>query len=80
MSELTLRHTLVHWTKELTACQQGAIGLLVLASLLNAATTTRQHPMLFGYEQLKLEQKIERDTAWELLGQVPKELGTHRTF
>lgn len=39
MSELTLRRALVHRTKELTAWQQGAIGLLVLASLLNAATT-----------------------------------------
>ena len=39
MSELTLRRALVHRTKELTAWQLGAIGLLVLASLLNAATT-----------------------------------------
>ncbi|MBD5151445.1 MAG: hypothetical protein HDT15_12540 [Oscillibacter sp.] len=38
MSELTLRRALVHRTKELTAWQLGAIGLLVLASLLNAAS------------------------------------------
>ena len=39
MSELTLRRALVHRTKELTAWQLGAIGLLALASLFNAATT-----------------------------------------
>lgn len=39
MSELILRRALVHRTKELTVWQLGAIGLLVLASLLNAATT-----------------------------------------
>lgn len=39
MSELTLRRALVHRTRELTAWQAGAVGLLVLASLLNAATT-----------------------------------------
>ena len=40
----------------------------------------RQHPMLCGYDQLTLEQKIERDAAWELLGQISKELGMHSTF
>ena len=39
MRELTLRRNLVRRTKELAAWQLGAIGLLVLASLLNAATT-----------------------------------------
>lgn len=34
----------------------------------------RQHPMLCGYEQLTLEQKVERDAAWELLGQISQEL------
>ena len=34
----------------------------------------RQHPMLCGYEKLTPEQKKERDAAWELLGQVSKEL------
>ena len=37
MRELTLRRALVHRTKELAAWQAGAVGLLVLASLLNAA-------------------------------------------
>lgn len=36
----------------------------------------RQHPMLGGYEKLILEQKKERDAAWELLGQVSNELRT----
>lgn len=35
----------------------------------------RQHPMLCGYEKLTAEQKRERDAAWELLGQISKELG-----
>ena len=39
MNELTLWRALVHRTRELTAWQLGAIGLLVLASLLNAAST-----------------------------------------
>lgn len=39
MSELTLRRALVHRTKELAVWQLGAIGLLALAALLNAATT-----------------------------------------
>ena len=39
MSELTLHRALVHRTKELTAWQLGAIGLLVLASLYSAAAT-----------------------------------------
>ena len=34
----------------------------------------RQHPMLCGYEKLTSEQKRERDAAWELLGQISKEL------
>lgn len=34
----------------------------------------RQHPMLCGYEKLTEEQKRERDAAWELLGQIAKEL------
>ena len=34
----------------------------------------KQHPMLCGYERLTDEQKKERDAAWELLGQVSKEL------
>ena len=37
----------------------------------------RQHPMLCGYEKLTPEQKRERDAAWELLGEVSKELKTH---
>lgn len=36
----------------------------------------RQHPMLCGYEKLTLEQKKERDAAWELLGQISHELRT----
>ena len=39
MSELTLRRTLVHRTRELSAWQTGAIGLLILAALHNAAAT-----------------------------------------
>lgn len=37
----------------------------------------RQHPMLCGYEKLTPEQKRERDAAWELLGQISKELQNH---
>ena len=37
MTELTLQRALVRRTRELTAWQMGAIGLLVLASLLSAA-------------------------------------------
>lgn len=34
----------------------------------------RQHPMLCPYEELTLEQKQERDVAWEILGSVAAEL------
>lgn len=34
----------------------------------------RQHPMLCSYEELTLEQKQERDAAWELLGSIAAEL------
>ena len=37
----------------------------------------RQHPMLCGYERLTPAQKRERDAAWELLGQISKELKNH---
>lgn len=40
----------------------------------------RQHPMLCGYEKLTPEQKRERDAAWELLGQISKELGDDGAF
>ena len=39
MSELTLRRALVYRTRELTAWQIGAVGLLLLASLYSAAAT-----------------------------------------
>lgn len=39
----------------------------------------RQHPMLCGYERLTPEQKMERDAAWELLGQISKELRNERS-
>ncbi|MDE7029413.1 MAG: hypothetical protein K2P63_05460, partial [Lachnospiraceae bacterium] len=34
----------------------------------------RQHPMLCPYENLKPEQRRERDAAWELLGSIAHEL------
>ena len=34
----------------------------------------RQHPMLCEYEELTLEQKKERDAAWELMGNMNEEL------
>ncbi len=34
----------------------------------------RQHPMLCPYKELTLEQKKERDAAWELLGSITVEL------
>ena len=34
----------------------------------------RQHPMLCEYEELTLEQKKERDAAWELMGNMIEEL------
>lgn len=40
----------------------------------------RQHPMLCGYEHLTEEQKRERDAAWELLGQISKELRDDEVF
>ncbi len=30
----------------------------------------RQHPMLCPYEELTLEQRKERDAAWELMGSI----------
>ncbi len=36
--------------------------------------TARQHPMLCPYKDLTLEQKKERDAAWELLGSISVEL------
>lgn len=34
----------------------------------------RQHPMLCSYEELTLEQRKERDAAWELMGSIFTEL------
>lgn len=34
----------------------------------------RQHPMLCPYKELTLEQKQERDAAWELLGSIASEM------
>lgn len=34
----------------------------------------RQHPMLCQYEELTLEQRKERDAAWELMGNIFVEL------
>lgn len=34
----------------------------------------RQHPMLCQYEELTLEQRKERDAAWELMGNISVEL------
>lgn len=36
--------------------------------------TEREHPMLCQYEELTLEQKRERDAAWELMGSIFTEL------
>lgn len=36
--------------------------------------TVRQHPMLCPYKELTLEQKRERDAAWELLGNIAVEM------
>ena len=34
----------------------------------------RQHPMLCAYNELTLEQKKERDAAWEILGNIAEDL------
>ena len=34
----------------------------------------REHPMLCAYDNLTMEQKRERDAAWELLGSITMEL------
>lgn len=36
--------------------------------------TERQHPMVCSYEELTLEQKMEGDAAWELMGSISAEL------
>lgn len=40
----------------------------------------RQHPMLCSYEKLTLEQKKERDAAWELMGQISNELNYFENY
>ena len=71
MTELTLQRALVRRTRELTAWQMGAIGLLVLASLLSAAAVTA---LLDARERLNDQaarlQQVEytRDLAVQELG------------
>ncbi|MDE7261381.1 MAG: 3D domain-containing protein [Oscillospiraceae bacterium] len=73
MNELTLQRTLTRRTKELTAWQAGAVGLVVLASLHSAATTA---VLLEARERLdnqaaRLQQAEQtRDAAIEQLGAV----------
>ena len=73
MNELTLQRTLTRRTRELSAWQAGAIGLVLLASLHSAATTAA---LLDARERLddqaaRLQQAEQtRDAALEQLGAV----------
>ena len=81
MSELTLRRALVHRTRELTAWQIGAVGLLVLASLYSAVATAAlmDTRVRLADQEVRLQQAEHiRDTALQSLirqaeQQVPEE-------
>lgn len=73
MNELTLQRKLTRRTKELSAWQAGAIGIVVLASLHSAATTAalldaREH---LADQAARLQQTEQaRDAALKQLGTV----------
>ena len=64
MSELTLQRALTHRTRELTAWQIGAVGLLLLASLYSAAATAAlmDARARLADQEVRLQQ-MERETA-----------------